>query len=61
MDDEPSAKTPPAFVAGQDLSLLSRDELDELMALLKSEITRIEAEVGSRAESHSAAAAFFKR
>ncbi len=46
---------------GQNLALLSVDELDERMALLREEIARIEADREKKLASMAAAAAFFKR
>jgi len=46
---------------GQDLTLLSVKELDERMALLREEITRLEADRTKKQASRSAADQFFKR
>jgi uncharacterized small protein (DUF1192 family) len=46
---------------GQDLSLLSLDELSERIALLKEEIARLEAEIARKRVSKSAADLFFKK
>ena len=59
--DEDQRHTPPTFVAGQDISTLGRDELEALIALLRAEIARIEAELAGRADSRSAADAIFRR
>jgi uncharacterized small protein (DUF1192 family) len=45
---------------GQDLSLLSVFELQERIAHLKAEITRLEAAVAAKSSAKSAADAFFK-
>ena len=59
-DDEQNAKKPPVFEVGQDLSLLSVDELRDHIALLRQEIGRIEAEIASKTDSRGAADALFK-
>lgn len=46
---------------GQDLSLLSVDELDERIAALQAEIARLEAARHAKEASRRAADAFFKR
>ena len=46
---------------GQDLAALSLDELAERIALLRSEIERIEAAIDAKQASAAAADAFFKR
>jgi uncharacterized small protein (DUF1192 family) len=46
---------------GQDLTLLSVKELDERTALLREEITRLEADRTKKQASRSAADQFFKR
>lgn len=46
---------------GQDLSLLSVGELGERIAALKEEIARLEAEMGKKRSSKSAADSFFKK
>lgn len=46
---------------GQDLSLLSVDELSERIGLLKEEIARLEAEMARKHASKSAADTFFKK
>ena len=45
---------------GQDLSLLSVDELGERIALLTTEIGRLQAEIDKKRASRYAAASFFK-
>ena len=59
MDDDEPKKTP-VHEIGQDLSLLSVDELHERIEMLRSEITRLETEAGSKDASKSAAESFFK-
>lgn len=59
-DDEP-LKKPKQHEIGQDLSLLSVAELNERIALLKAEIARLEAELGAKGATKSAAEALFRR
>lgn len=58
-DDRPKKKI--AHEIGQDLTLLSVGELTERIALLKEEITRLEANMASKRASKSAADLFFKK
>lgn len=58
--DEEDVKKTPVHEIGQDLSLLSVDELSERVAILKQEIARLEAEAESKGASKNAAEAFFK-
>ncbi len=58
-EDEPAKKTV-AHAVGEDLSLLSVDELKERVTLLETEIERLRAAIGSKEQSRSAADAFFK-
>jgi uncharacterized small protein (DUF1192 family) len=46
---------------GQDLSLLSVGELTDRIAFLTEEIARLEAEMGKKRASKSAADTFFKK
>jgi uncharacterized small protein (DUF1192 family) len=57
-DEAPKRKTPHEI--GQDLSLLSVDELGERIALLKAEIERLEEARSRKEASRAAADAFFK-
>ena len=57
-DDKPRKKV--AHEIGQDLSLLSADELTARIELLKAEIERLEADVLLKTSSRSAAESFFK-
>ncbi|MDF2373473.1 MAG: DUF1192 domain-containing protein [Rhizobiaceae bacterium] len=57
--DEPEKK-PPAHDVGCDLSMLSVDELGNRIALLKHEITRLEAEITEKQKSKSAAESLFR-
>ena len=45
---------------GQDLTLLSVDELQERIGLLREEIARLEADIARKRASRSAADVFFK-
>ena len=57
-DDRPRKKI--SHEIGQDLSLLSVEELGERIALLKSEIERLEAAAARKRASKDAANSFFK-
>ena len=57
-DDRPRKKI--SHEIGQDLSLLSVEELAERIALLKGEIERLEAASGKKRASKDAANSFFK-
>jgi uncharacterized small protein (DUF1192 family) len=61
IDDEDRPKKKPAHEIGQDLALLSVDELGERIAMLQSEIARLEAERTRKQATRSAADLFFKR
>jgi uncharacterized small protein (DUF1192 family) len=58
-DDLPKKK--PIHEIGQDLSLLSVEELAERIATLKAEIARLETAMASKRASRSSADQFFKR
>ena len=58
-DDRPKKKT--AHEIGQDLTLLSVGELNERIALLRDEITRLERDIKGKQASKSAADLFFKK
>ena len=58
-DDRPKKKI--VHEIGQDLALLSVKELQERIALLKEEITRLEASIASKQASRSVADTFFKK
>jgi uncharacterized small protein (DUF1192 family) len=58
-DDRPKKKI--AHEIGQELALLSVEELGERIALLKDEIARLETARASKEASRSAAAQFFKK
>ena len=57
-DDRPRKKI--SHEIGQDLSLLSVEDLTERIALLKSEIERLEAASARKRASKDAANSFFK-
>jgi uncharacterized small protein (DUF1192 family) len=57
-DDRPRKKI--THEIGQDLSLLSVEELNERIALLTSEISRLEAAATKKRASKDAANSFFK-
>ena len=57
-DDRPRKKI--SHEIGQDLSLLSVEELAERIALLRSEIERLEAASARKRASKDAASSFFK-
>jgi uncharacterized small protein (DUF1192 family) len=57
-DDRPQKKV--AHEIGADLSMLSVQELKERVELLKSEISRIEAEAARKASGKLAAESFFR-
>ena len=58
-DDRPRRKV--AHEIGQDLALLSVEELRERIALLQGEIARLEAAMKSKQATRSVADTFFKR
>jgi uncharacterized small protein (DUF1192 family) len=60
-DDDNRPKKKLVHEIGQDLTLLSVGELTERIALLKEEIARLEANMGSKQASKSAADLFFKK
>ena len=57
--DEPRA-TLSTHEIGQDLSMLSVDELDERVALLEKEIARLKEAKAAKESSRAAASAFFR-
>ena len=57
-DDQPRKKV--THEIGQDLSLLSVEELTERIALLSSEIERLQAAAAKKRASKEAASSFFK-
>jgi uncharacterized small protein (DUF1192 family) len=58
-DDKPKKKV--VHEIGQDLSLLSIEELAARVQLMHDEISRLEADMASKRASRSAADQFFKR
>jgi uncharacterized small protein (DUF1192 family) len=58
-DDRPKRK--PVHEIGQDLSLLSIEELSDRIALLTDEAARLQAALEKKRASRSAADQFFKR
>jgi uncharacterized small protein (DUF1192 family) len=58
-DDRPKKKI--VHEIGQDLALLSVNELQERIALMKDEIARLEASIGSKQASRNVADTFFKK
>jgi uncharacterized small protein (DUF1192 family) len=58
-DDLPKKKI--THELGQELTLLSVNELTERIQLLKGEITRLEADISKKQASQAAANAFFKK
>jgi uncharacterized small protein (DUF1192 family) len=60
MEEEDRPKPKLAHVLGENLDMVSIEELRQRVILLEAEITRIRAEVERKAASKSAADAFFK-
>jgi uncharacterized small protein (DUF1192 family) len=58
-DDKPKKKI--AHEIGQDLTLLSVEELKARVQLLRAEISRLEADMTQKQASRAAADQFFKR
>lgn len=61
IDDDNLPRRKIAHELGQDLSILSVDELGERIGRLKDEIARLEAAVAKKQASLSAADLFFKK
>jgi uncharacterized small protein (DUF1192 family) len=61
IDDDDRPKKKIAHEIGQELSLLSVKELDERIALLQSEIARLEADKIGKQASRQTADQFFKK
>jgi uncharacterized small protein (DUF1192 family) len=61
MDDDERPRKKVSHEIGQDLSLLSVEELTERIALLTGEIERLRAAAGKKRASKDAADSFFKR
>jgi uncharacterized small protein (DUF1192 family) len=60
-EDEDAPRKKKKHEVGEDLSSLSLHELAERIALLREEIARIEAAIGEKQKTATAAAAFFKK
>lgn len=58
-DDRPKKK--PVHEIGQDLALLSVEELNDRIALLNGEVARLQAALEKKHASRSAADQFFRR
>jgi len=58
-DDRPKRK--PVHEIGQDLALLSVEELSDRISLLNDEVARLQAALEKKRASRSAADQFFKR
>jgi uncharacterized small protein (DUF1192 family) len=61
IDDDDRPKKKIAHEIGQDLTLLSVEELSARVRLLHDEINRIEADMAQKRASRSAADQFFKK
>ena len=60
IDDEDRTAKKVAHEIGQDLALLSVEELNDRIVLLKAEIGRLEGALGTKKASRDAASKFFK-
>jgi uncharacterized small protein (DUF1192 family) len=60
MEDEERPKPKSAHMLGENLDMVSIEELHQRVALLEAEITRLKAEIERKTASKSAADAFFK-
>ena len=61
IDDDDRPKKKVVHEIGQDLTLLSVEELGARVGLLKEEIARLEADMGRKHATRAAADQFFKR
>jgi uncharacterized small protein (DUF1192 family) len=61
MDEDDRPKKKIAHEIGQELALLSVEELSERIALLQGEIARLEAAIAAKRASRNVADQFFKR
>ena len=61
IDDEDRPKKKFVHEIGQDLSLLSIEELRGRIALMQDEIARLEADIKSKTASRNSADQFFKK
>jgi uncharacterized small protein (DUF1192 family) len=60
IDDDDRPKKKVAHEIGQDLALLSVQELEARIALMKDEIARLEADIAKKRSTKAAADQFFK-
>ena len=58
-DDRP--KKPPRAAPGEDLTLLSLEELAERIAIYRAEIERLELDIDRKQKSRQAADSFFRK
>ena len=58
--EEEEVRKKPSYELGQDLSLMSAEELHATIDALRAEIVRLEADLASKSASRNAAEAFFK-
>jgi len=61
MEDEERKTKIADIVIGEDLSMLSVEELESRIEILQSEIARIRDDIGSKQSSLSVAESFFKQ
>jgi uncharacterized small protein (DUF1192 family) len=61
MDEDDRPKKLPVHAIGQDLSLLSVEELAERISILREEIARLETAMAGKRASRNVADQFFKR
>jgi uncharacterized small protein (DUF1192 family) len=61
VDDDDRPKKKVAHEIGQDLALLSVEELEARIALMRDEITRLDADIAKKRSTKAAADQFFKR
>ncbi|MEM9332919.1 MAG: DUF1192 domain-containing protein [Pseudomonadota bacterium] len=60
MDEDDKKKKSESYVIGQDLSLLSVDELEDMIEILNQEATRLAEAKSAKSQHLSAAEALFK-
>ena len=60
-EEDDRSKRKPVHEIGQDLSLLSVEEISDRIALLNDEVARLQAALEKKRASRSAADQFFKR
>jgi len=61
LDEDGAGKKPAGITIGEDLSLLSVEELEDRITACEDEIERIGAELADKKSSMAAAAAIFKK